>query len=620
MKRTWLTRGTLLGVAVFCLSGLMLAQNAVTFRVNMKIKMREGTFQPGSGDIVRVAGGFNNWGSSTDTLRDVAPIDSIYEKSISLPTGAIAYKFLKTLRGGLDWEADPNRSYTVTSGTQTLPVVYFDNDSVYTPPVSSPVTFRVNMRIKRLEGTFRPDLGDIVRVAGSFNDWGNSRDTLVDVAPTDSIYQKTINLLEGSAVQYKFLKTARGGVDWEGFADNRTYTVPAGGGTPGTPYFDNDSVYNFPITANIVYRIDMRALQQIGWFDPARDSVQARGGFDGWGGTRINFNAISGLFQSSALPYTGTSNDLISHKFFMKVDSATALVRFPGYLQDADETQYDHPYTRGDGNRQFNVGSGGNLVTPSFYFSDINRNGLLLNPTDSVNVTFRVNMTGARSLGFNPATDTVRMVFTDGMWWRSQSRNQGITFALRPRMTRIASTDSFQVTIKVKGRAHYGLMYVYRFDGPSGGVEEGAGLGAQGGRRIRFIQPSSPNTFPANYTAPYDGWQRSAPLPGETPPYLPTDVRPDDEAGVPLEFSLSQNYPNPFNPTTAIKYSIPTASRVVLKIYNMLGQELTTLVNEDQAKGNYVATFNAGAMASGVYFYKIEAGSFTQTRKMMLLK
>ena len=95
------------------------AQNSVNFRVKMSIKMREGTFLPGSGDVVRVAGSFNNWGSSTDTLRDVAPTDSVYEKEISLPAGAISYKFLKTLRGGLDWEADPNRSYTVTTGTQT---------------------------------------------------------------------------------------------------------------------------------------------------------------------------------------------------------------------------------------------------------------------------------------------------------------------------------------------------------------------------------------------------------------------------------------------------------------------------------------------------------------------
>lgn len=91
--------------------------------------------------------------------------------------------------------------------------------------------------------------------------------------------------------------------------------------------------------------------------------------------------------------------------------------------------------------------------------------------------------------------------------------------------------------------------------------------------------------------------------------------------GVPIVFSLEQNYPNPFNPTTTIKYSLPAESRVILKIYNMLGQEVTTLVNnEQQSQGYYTATFNASNLASGMYIYRIEAGSFTSVKKMMLLK
>ncbi len=89
---------------------------------------------------------------------------------------------------------------------------------------------------------------------------------------------------------------------------------------------------------------------------------------------------------------------------------------------------------------------------------------------------------------------------------------------------------------------------------------------------------------------------------------------------MPSEFKISQNYPNPFNPTTVISYSIPEASKVSLKVFNTLGQEVAELVNSEQAVGNYEVDFNASILASGVYFYTIKAGQFTSTRKMMLLK
>ncbi len=89
---------------------------------------------------------------------------------------------------------------------------------------------------------------------------------------------------------------------------------------------------------------------------------------------------------------------------------------------------------------------------------------------------------------------------------------------------------------------------------------------------------------------------------------------------VPLVFALDQNYPNPFNPSTTIKYALPSESNVTLKVYNLLGQEVATLVNDVQKAGSYEATFNASTLASGVYVYRIQAGANVETKKMMLLK
>jgi hypothetical protein len=93
-----------------------------------------------------------------------------------------------------------------------------------------------------------------------------------------------------------------------------------------------------------------------------------------------------------------------------------------------------------------------------------------------------------------------------------------------------------------------------------------------------------------------------------------------DETEVPQTFHLSQNYPNPFNPSTIIRYSVPTSSFVTLKVYDVLGRDVSTLVNEEQAPGTYSADFDAVNLSNGTYFYKIQAGSFSDVKKMMLLK
>lgn len=103
-------------------------------------------------------------------------------------------------------------------------------------------------------------------------------------------------------------------------------------------------------------------------------------------------------------------------------------------------------------------------------------------------------------------------------------------------------------------------------------------------------------------------------------PGLVTEVNDDKMNNVLSDFSVSQNYPNPFNPITTISYSIPATEIVQLKIFNILGEDVLTLVNEEKQVGNYQVNFNAKYFASGVYFYRLQAGSFVQTRKMILLK
>jgi hypothetical protein len=88
----------------------------------------------------------------------------------------------------------------------------------------------------------------------------------------------------------------------------------------------------------------------------------------------------------------------------------------------------------------------------------------------------------------------------------------------------------------------------------------------------------------------------------------------------PEAFALIQNYPNPFNPSTRIQYSLEKAGPVSLKVYNVLGAEVATLVNGPQEAGSYTVPFTAQGLASGVYFYRLESGSFVSTKKLILMK
>jgi hypothetical protein len=90
--------------------------------------------------------------------------------------------------------------------------------------------------------------------------------------------------------------------------------------------------------------------------------------------------------------------------------------------------------------------------------------------------------------------------------------------------------------------------------------------------------------------------------------------------GAPTDFELEQNYPNPFNPSTTISFSLPSQSFVTLKVFDLLGREVASLVSEQLSGGHYRCRWNAAKVPSGVYFYRLQAGSLTQTRKLILLR
>ncbi|MDH4069559.1 MAG: T9SS type A sorting domain-containing protein [Ignavibacteria bacterium] len=645
MKKTWLTfivgACTLLLTAGFAdsaraagddagkvLSGIgsvTVATNPVTFQVDMRVRICEGLMTVG--DEVSVPGDHNGWTPGATVATDPDG-DSIYVAIADIGVGTISYKF----HDGNDWENDPNRTFTVNpdSIANIIPVVYFNDDDVCDiGGADVPVVFQVDMSVKMIEGSFAPSLGEWVGARGSFNSWSPG-DTLTD-GDGDSVYTGTMMLAEGSDIEYKFVIRNDDGSDtWEdNIPGNRAYTVPTGGGTIPVVYFDDDDVVSIPVTQNILMKTDLNTFFGMGWFDPsAGDQIEARGAFNSWVGGDVCQDPL-GLNEYEWLEsgFSAFSGDSYFYKFFIKFDSLSAITRFPTYADDVDGHSYEHPAERGDGNRVFiHPAMDGDVGPDTYWFSSIHPSGVI-NPTDGsggdvVEVTITADMTPAITLGFDPAVDTAQVELWDDLWVAVQVREQG-SFPAIMNMTRVGMTNNFTATFDVVGTTHYNLMYHLRFSQPGGTIlGEGGGLGVQNPYRSRYIQPLGPNSFPTTYSTPVDTWDLDgAPLVAEVAPFsILTSVEPDPVSGQPVLYRLNQNYPNPFNPSTRIKYQIPERSKVTLKVYNLIGQHVSTLIDNVQEAGSYVALFEANDLASGVYFYELQAGDFRQTMKMLFMK
>ena len=140
---------------------------------------------------------------------------------------------------------------------------------------------------------------------------------------------------------------------------------------------------------------------------------------------------------------------------------------------------------------------------------------------------------------------------------------------------------------------------------------------------LKVKQPQSyqkEGYYPTNYSIEYDAAEQEYNIFIKDFVFSGAATTVEEELNNPKEFYLTQNYPNPFNPTTIVQYAVSSRQFVTLKVYDVLGNELATLVNEEKPIGSYEVEFNATGLPSGIYFYRLKAGSFFETKKMVLMK
>ncbi len=672
--------GLLLVAAVF-LAGNALAQRTVTLRLNTaSLPDTTGT----ADSLIQVRGQITNqdwpytlpdgnvisWNDQT-TLKPTNVGGDYWEISFQIPDNEeLQFKFFSTqaeATGIGGWEDGGNHVLAAGTGDTTLVLHFFNKtggDQAYDwrpwahKPDSVAVWFRVYVSTEEGAASgYDPNAdsvvvgvrGDPLNGAGPL-DWGMTK--VILQRESSDITKPGYHLfsgvayypasLAGTTQQYKFFIEPDG---WEegNLSGNRSFVIPAQDTTLHWVYFGNTKPVDLTgvrrVTANVIFTVGIDPLVSAGLFDKQRgDTIIVRGDFNGWGNCLdagnpdacALFEGIDPTQFSTSIPLTAFTSTVFNYKFY--VDYAPA---------DWPEG-WEEPLDYGGSNRRFVFTGDDPLDLGVQFFNDV-REGNVIPEGTQIDVTFQVDMTPALTFqvkrAFDPQKDSVYVVFEDPLWRLTQARPLGLS-DLEPLLLSDEDGDLIYTgTITVSGPTYNGIGFRYRYGNVLDGfVDEGEGGFAPGRRRYQYILPSAAKNWPAAYTMPLVQFQESGALPFECNPTadeasLPQDVQDlcypagtsptavEPVAGTrPERFVLSRNYPNPFADRTTFEYSLPETQPVRVRVYDLLGRVVATLVDEVQPAGTYRVTFEASGLSNGVYVYRLETPSGIYAQKMTIVR
>lgn len=463
------------------------------------------------------------------------------------------------------------------------------------------VEFRVNMSIKALKGQFTPGT-DEVKLSGNFNGWNNGVDQMTDV-DGDSIYTVTIDTFDvGEQLIYKFIKAAG---DWES-DPNREYTVPAGSSVIEV-YFDRDSVYEAGTTKSVAITFSCNMEFEIvsGRYNPATDTLTVRGSFNGWSGDDIMTQSASDPnYYEKTVDYVTSVGEVINYKY--------AYINATGVAWE------------GDPNKTYEVSE--DDFSAANAFVERTYNDLTLdNVTNSiVTIKFVVNVNGAVSSVTGQPFASIDNVVLCGanppLQWPGGGWPNSDSLAVKDKYLfndgthgdEVAGDSLWSLDLDFPQYSPLRIQYKYGANWAlatnTGSNDNESSVGTD--HFINLTSDLLSATVRNQWSVMGDHVLVDA---------ITTGVEEIPNA-IPNVYSLSQNYPNPFNPVTNIRFAIPEAGLVTMKVYNLLGQEVATLINEYKNAGTYNVDFDGFNLTSGVYFYTIDAGNYTATKKMILMK
>jgi hypothetical protein len=545
------------------------------------------------------------------------------------------------------------------------------------------IYFRTNMWGQIQQDNFDPSLGDTVGVRGGPPIGNTAWDATTVVltrensANVDSSFWSGVGYVPKDSVNvndvqlYKFVFHDPSGVAWENnignrefmFTDNMVNTTMDT--TLHWSYFDSlayDPNLSPPVAAVLTFRVSTEAVEGLNLFDRGiGDKIYVIGpnGFDlpnppdsVQNSDLIEMTFIPALQEwAVSEPFSKQVGQDITYKYFVRWDASRVDTLSPNYIpnldiryltDDAVDSGWEEPSSTGGADRHYiwtdqsqqNVG--GEWGFDRHFFNGAPANCWFDTPMD---ITWSVNMQPATDAAtntnphlFDPATDSVWVQFDGSLFALSQGWP---TFNERAILLEDPDQDMIYTgTYTVDPPGWYQLPFVIAYNGENPGQYITNGGGTDVGRRYyQFVQPDSlvdegnqflTSYWPSSYTLNTIDWVQSN-LPFEQPPDMTSPLGIDDEKLVPGSFALHQNYPNPFNPSTTIQYEVGKTADVNITIYNVQGQKVKALVNAKKTAGKYTVAWDgkndaSNRIASGVYFMKMKAGDFKQTRKLIMLK
>ncbi|MGE5795288.1 MAG: T9SS type A sorting domain-containing protein [Ignavibacteria bacterium] len=474
---------------------------------------------------------------------------------------------------------------------------------------TSSVTFRVNMGPAAARGLLDVSRGDAY-LSGSMNGWnGSSIPMERDNSTTDTVYSITLSdMIVDSVYEYKFLA----GGNWELIGDNdenhRMYQVKPDSADNILPvaYFSDDSTYPEFSAKEITVHFNCNMELDIakGAFDPSVDELSVRAGFNGWSagistlkkplsGTIFSFDTTFVMIPGHTFEYVytyvhngGTTWEGKNSVFTLTEDEYNAgedieLRYFNGADTISTTTGFSLYFQTDVSNAQADIGG---VLTP------------FPNGVKRIAVVGGEHPLAWPAIGW-PDADTTKV-----KWMNDSGVDGDLTAGDNIWTLKIDFSVGSLLRIPYKYSINYGMP-----EDNAGSNDNEIYLPTGDANHWVTIPSSTITSLRTN-----DVWGTI----GET---VVTGTG-KTKAPIVYKFSLEQNYPNPFNPSTTIKYTVPEAGLVTLKVYNLLGQEVAVLVNEVKAPSENVVNFDASGLSSGLYFYQLNMKNYNATKKMMLVK
>jgi FlgD Ig-like domain len=438
---------------------------------------------------------------------------------------------------------------------------------------------------------------------------------------------------------------------WES-TDNRYFSftenvIANGDTTIHWAYFNNQKPAGPKIDANILFRLKLDALEKAGMFNRALGDKIAITGAKGWPAAEFDFDTEASMLKmtyNSDLEewnlYEAFSKfpaELIPFKYYISWDTSRVDSASPNWIPNLTlDDGWEEPGATGGADRNYVYTDqteqivAGDFGADQQFFNSLHPNGVITNPID---VTFSINMAPATNETdnptfalFRPGVDTVYVQFDGSL----VSVTQGHTMWGTDNRLMLTDDDGdgiysgvYSLTPPTFNQFCYRIVYT----SPTGEVWNGSGSAVAGRRYYQYAKPVSinPVVWPTSYALTEMEWMTQD-LTIEDLPDLGevTDVEGNSN-NLPGHYELMQNYPNPFNPSTVITYTVPSKVKVNIGVYDILGQRVATLYNKEQFAGTHSIEWNSKndsgmKVSTGIYLLKMDAGSFTQSKKMLLLR